>query len=518
LERYCLVWFSAPYIRRETRSSCPDVAFLRPKKGADFEEMTAQRPEAPLTTHFLTRFLSNLGDEFAARLSHCKIVLRIFMKISAMAALCAAGIVLSGCPITGGSKYTVGGTVTGLSGSGLVLELNGSDGLSFSGSGDFVFGTRLANNAAYSVTVSTQPSNPAQSCTVRNGSGTIDKAGITNVIVSCTQTGRFAYVANRQSNSISGFGIDSATGALVALSGSPFASSGTTPTAITVDPNGQFLYAANAGSNNVSVYSINATTGALTALGFPIATGNGPGAVIVDPTDHYLYVANLTDGSVSAFAVQNGALTAVTGSPFAVGAQPASLTFDPNGNFLYVTNFGSNSVSVLLLDQSTGILSSISGSPFGAAASPLSLAIDPTETYAFVANNTAENIASYSLNDSTGSLAQISGSPLAAGSNVEAVAVDPAGRFVFAANAGAADQIASYAITPASGILTFQSSTAAGSLPIAVMIDPSGKFLYAANFNSNDVSAYTVSSAGVLTPVAGSPFAVGVQPHSIAID
>ena len=62
------------------------------------------------------------------------------------------------------------------------------------------------------------------------------------------------------------------------------------------------------------------------------------------------------------------------------------------------------------------------------------------------------------------------------------------------------------------------STTAADSLPIAVAIDPSGQFLYAVNFNSNDVSAYTLSATGALTPVAGSPFAVGVQPHSIAID
>jgi 6-phosphogluconolactonase len=440
------------------------------------------------------------------------------VKTLAMTALCAAGLALSGCPITGGSKYTVGGTVTGLSGSGLVLELNGGDGLSFGASGDFVFGTRLANNAAYAVTVSTQPSSPAQTCTVRNGSGTIDKSGISNVIVSCTQTGRFAYVANRQSNSISAYGIDPGTGALRTLNGSPFAANGATPTALTVDPNGQFLYAANAGSNNVSVYSIDATSGALTAVGFPIATGTGPGAVIVDPTDHYLYVANLTGNSVSGFGLQNGALTPVAGSPFSVGVQPASLTFDPNGNFLYVTNFGSNSVSVFLLDQSSGILSAISGSPFGTAAGPLSLSIDPTDSHAFVANNSAENIASYSLNDTTGALTPVGGSPLAAGSNVEAVTVDPAGRFVYAANAGAANQVASYAITPASGILTFQSSSAADALPIGIAIDPSGQFLYAVNFNSNDVSAYTVSATGVLTPVAGSPFAAGVQPHSIAID
>ncbi|MGA2871779.1 MAG: beta-propeller fold lactonase family protein, partial [Verrucomicrobiota bacterium] len=199
-----------------------------------------------------------------------------------------------GCPITGGGSDAVGGTVTGLIGSGLVLQLNGGDSLSFSSSATFVFGTKLDNGAAYSVTVMTQPSNPTQTCTVRNGSGAINSASVSNVIVSCTQTGQFAYVANRVSNSISGFAIDQANGQLVPLSGSPFASSGTTPTALTVDPNKQFLYVANSGSNNVSVYSIDAATGALTPVGLPIAAGTGPGAVTVDPTDHYLYVANLT--------------------------------------------------------------------------------------------------------------------------------------------------------------------------------------------------------------------------------
>jgi 6-phosphogluconolactonase len=283
------------------------------------------------------------------------------------AALGAAALVLSGCPITGGAKYTVGGTVTGLSGSGLVLQLNGGDSLSFNGSGTFVFGTRLDNNAAYSVTVMTQPSNPTQTCTVRNGSGTIDKISIGNVIVSCTQTGRFAYVANRQSNSISGFAIDPGTGALTPLSGSPFASNGTTPTALTVDPNGQFLYVANNGSNSVSAYAIGAA-GALTAVGSPIAAGTGPGALTVDPTDHFLFVANLTSNNVSAFAISAGALTPIVDSPFNAGAEPASLAVDPNGNFLYVTNFNGNTVSVFLIDPASGMLSAISGSPFGTGA------------------------------------------------------------------------------------------------------------------------------------------------------
>ena len=66
-----------------------------------------------------------------------------------------------------------------VAGSGLVLQLNGGADLAFNSNGGFFFGTRLDNSAAYSVTVRTQPANPTQNCTVRNASGTIDKASIT---------------------------------------------------------------------------------------------------------------------------------------------------------------------------------------------------------------------------------------------------------------------------------------------------------------------------------------------------
>jgi 6-phosphogluconolactonase len=427
------------------------------------------------------------------------------VKTQAAVMVIAMGFALSGCPVTGGTKYTVGGTLTGLSGTGLVLEINGSDDLSFSANGGFAFGTRLANNDAYSVTIKAQPSNPAQTCTVRNGSGTIDKASITNVIVSCTQTGRFAYVANRQSNTVSAYAIEG--GALVPIAGSPFAANGTAPTALAVDANGQFLYVANSGSSTVSVFSIDPATGALTTVDLSTATGTGPDAVTVDPTDHYVFVGNQTSNDVSAYAIGNGTLTPVPGSPFNVGAEPASLAIDPNDNFLYVTNFTGNSVTVFLIDLGNGMLSNISGSPFAAGAGPVSIAIDPTEAFAFVANEAANTLSAYSLTASTGALTAVSGSPFAAGTNPESLVVDPAGRYVFAANVDAANQVATYAITPSSGALTLASTIAAGTLPISVV-----------NFNSNDVSAYTVGTSGALTPIAGSPFAAGAQPHGIAID
>jgi hypothetical protein len=85
------------------------------------------------------------------------------------------------------ATYTVGGTVSGLAGSGLSLSLNGgAQNLPVSANGSFTFPTGLANGATYAVTVGTQPSNPTQTCTVANGSGTISGANVTNVAVTCT--------------------------------------------------------------------------------------------------------------------------------------------------------------------------------------------------------------------------------------------------------------------------------------------------------------------------------------------
>ncbi|HEX7113859.1 MAG TPA: hypothetical protein VF193_01900 [Steroidobacter sp.] len=89
-----------------------------------------------------------------------------------------------------GGTFTVGGEVSGLEGSGLVLRNNGIDDLAISANGPFAFATALETGSTYSVTVATQPSNPSQTCTVSNGSGTIGSADVTGIRVTC-ETGRF---------------------------------------------------------------------------------------------------------------------------------------------------------------------------------------------------------------------------------------------------------------------------------------------------------------------------------------
>ena len=81
-----------------------------------------------------------------------------------------------------GATFSVGGTVSGLSGT-VVLQDNGGDDLSVGANGPFTFATKLAGGAAYSVTVKTNPA--GQTCSVANGSGTIGAANVTNVAVSC---------------------------------------------------------------------------------------------------------------------------------------------------------------------------------------------------------------------------------------------------------------------------------------------------------------------------------------------
>jgi hypothetical protein len=82
-------------------------------------------------------------------------------------------------------SFTVGGTVSGLNGSGLVLRNNGGDDLAIASNGSFTFATELASGSTYEVTVATQPTNPPQTCTVADGSGTGAGTSIRTVKVTC---------------------------------------------------------------------------------------------------------------------------------------------------------------------------------------------------------------------------------------------------------------------------------------------------------------------------------------------
>lgn len=83
------------------------------------------------------------------------------------------------------SSHTVGGRVTGLRGTGLVVQLNGGPTVTMNANGQFVFIDPLPAGGDYAVTIAQQPQGPAQECAVSNGHGTIDDADVRDVTVTC---------------------------------------------------------------------------------------------------------------------------------------------------------------------------------------------------------------------------------------------------------------------------------------------------------------------------------------------
>jgi uncharacterized delta-60 repeat protein len=81
--------------------------------------------------------------------------------------------------------FTVGGAVTGLSGTGLVLEEVLTGARVSPANGNFAFNYAYQDGAMFKVRIATQPTNPIQVCSVANETGTISSANVTNVAVTC---------------------------------------------------------------------------------------------------------------------------------------------------------------------------------------------------------------------------------------------------------------------------------------------------------------------------------------------
>jgi YVTN family beta-propeller protein len=332
---------------------------------------------------------------------------------------------------------------------------------------------------AYAVNSSTTTGNSVSAYTINANSGVLSSigtptaAGVGPSAIASDIAGRFAYASNSSSNNVSAYTINGSTGALSQVSGSPFPleSSSFGPESITVDPSGRFVYVADTGSSTLSTYRINTSSGALTLLSNSPVLSNDPAAVSVDPTGRFTYVANATPtNSVSAFSIDpvTGALTAI-GAPVAAGSSPNSVAVDPTGRFVYVANVGiaSYNISAYRVDSLTGGLTPISGSPFAAGSAPFSITVDPFGEFVYVANQSSQTVTPYTINASTGVLT--AGSTILTELNPQSITVDPSGHYVYVANWGA-NSVSGYAINANTGALTSTgASVATGVQPRSII-------------------------------------------------
>ncbi len=120
--------------------------------------------------------------EISTRLRLAAATICVAMSLTA----CTGGVHDSG---SGGTptapQYTVGGTVSGLDGSGLVLASNTGETLHVSGNGSFTFKTTFPAGSPYYVLVLAQPGTPTQTCLATNSAGTVQNGNVTGITVAC---------------------------------------------------------------------------------------------------------------------------------------------------------------------------------------------------------------------------------------------------------------------------------------------------------------------------------------------
>ena len=131
----------------------------------------------------------------------CLINLACLLFVVAGLSACSGGGGGGGAPAP---TYTVGVTVSGLTGSGLVLQDNGGDDLSISTDGSFTFATAIPDGSAYSVTVLSNPTGPNQICAVSSGAGSVSGGNVTSVTVSCATN---AYIIGGAVSGLNGSGL-----------------------------------------------------------------------------------------------------------------------------------------------------------------------------------------------------------------------------------------------------------------------------------------------------------------------
>ena len=327
---------------------------------------------------------------------------------------------------------------------------------------------------------------------------------------------KFLFLADTQVGNVYAYTINSTTGALTLVSGSPFSTAAGATTAIEVHPSGKFLVTLSA--SGPSVFKINAQTGALTLVPGSPFSALGSGFLALDPSGNFVYVAlSSTAVTVSRLNPTTGALTQVAGSPFSTGGQyNYGLTIDPSGHFLYlgtsIPSGGTPLWQLLSVNSQTGALTPVTttGSvPFGnttivgltTGAKPVAF----TPGYAYVANSpvtgtsTQNGILQYSINPSTGMLTQV-GSLFTDSDGPQVLALTPKQQYLYSSEA--------------SGILYGYSFLAGGALnrvavaqeavvypTYSIVVDTSGAYLLGTDpgpAGSADATNWPINSAGGL--------------------
>jgi len=208
---------------------------------------------------------------------------------------------------------SIGGTVRGLEGVGLVLRNNGIDDLLVGQSGAFRFSMEMMAGEVYEVTVAAQPSNPQQTCVINNGSGITELVDVTDIDVTCS-TQSFAIGGN-----------------VVGLSGSGLVLTNNGGNDLPINADGTFAFPMQLPSGSMYAVAIKSQPGGQTcdvsgATG-EVGTGN-VSTVVINCTGNMYTVGGTVTGIEGTLIVRNN--------------NNDTATITANGTFAFPTPLSAN--------------------------------------------------------------------------------------------------------------------------------------------------------------------------------
>jgi YVTN family beta-propeller protein len=237
--------------------------------------------------------------------------------------------------------YTIGGTVSGLTGTGLVLQNNGGDDLTIYSIVTFVFTTALTDGSGYVATVLSDPTTPSQTCTVSSVSGTLGGTDVSSVSVDCIDSfTEYVYVSNTDDDTVSV--INTETNAVVAT-----IDVGDNPRGLDGTPNGQLVFVANRGDDTVSVIN----TGNNTVTKTISLTGEQPYNLEVTPDGSNVYVVMKTYesgyGDLGTVSIIDVSTLTETSNKTLVGESSEGIAISPDGFSVYAVSRGSGTIDLI---------------------------------------------------------------------------------------------------------------------------------------------------------------------------
>ena len=275
--------------------------------------------------------------------------------------------------------YTIGGTVSGMLGTGLVLS-DGFDDITVNADGSFTFPTTLPSGFYYSVTILTQPSAPAQRCTVANGSGYVGNSPVTNIQVVCRNTigGTMSGVVgtvvlqNNGGDNLTASG-SSFTFATALATGSAYnvtvLSSSTAQQCAVTNGSGT----ANGNVTNVQVVCRNTIGGTVSGLtGTVVLQNNGGDNLSVSADGGFTFATTLATGSiynVTIFTQPAGQTCRVTanGGGTANGSVTTVQVRCVNGQWTWMSGSGTGNQGGVYGTKGTAAAANVPGSRNGAS-------------------------------------------------------------------------------------------------------------------------------------------------------